>query len=76
MEKHGGDDCGDAVAKRLAKLTRTKEGAVDRAALKQLASRNDCWQASYSNLNSGLLRMTISNRLRALARKGEVKWEA
>jgi hypothetical protein len=75
-EKHGGDSCGDAIAKKMAKL-KTKEGAVDIASLRKLAERNGCWKAVYSDLNSGRLRMVIGNLLRAKSRRGDtVKWEA
>jgi hypothetical protein len=73
--KHG-DSLRDDVAKRLKKTT-TVNDRVDLAALRKLAERNGCWKAAYSHLNVGLARMTIGNKLRALARNGgKVKWGA
>jgi hypothetical protein len=71
--EHGGSS-GDDIAVRLRKLLETDDG-IDLAKLQALAQNNGVWEARYQRLNAGMQRMTVSNRLRALARKGvAIKW--
>jgi hypothetical protein len=65
-DRYEDGSCGDTLAKQLRAHVTTKDGAVDVAKLRALAKLNGVWKDSYSKLNNGLQRMTISNRLRAL----------
>ena len=71
MNKGGGN--GDAldVALRDAVLKPGKKGekpALDWNALEDIADRHDVWNPKYRDLNAGMARMNVANRLRALIR--------
>jgi hypothetical protein len=73
-ERYNDGSCGDDLAQRLRQHTAGADG-VDVAKLRALAEANDVWDDRYANLNAGLQRMTIGNKLRALVRHGsKVKW--
>jgi hypothetical protein len=74
--EHGGSS-GDDLALRLKKHLAADDGSTDVTKLRALAEANGCWDERYAAVNVGLARMTVSNRLRALVRKGgTVKWGA
>jgi hypothetical protein len=67
--------CGDALATRLKKHVAAADGTIDTVKLQQLAQANGVWSPDYKNLNAGLARMSIGNRLRKLARDGsKIAW--
>ena len=71
MNKGGGN--GDAldVALRDAVMKPGKKGeksALDWNALEDIADRHDVWNPKYRDLNAGMARMNVANRLRALIR--------
>lgn len=72
--------CGDDLSTRLSGFVQAKdpdtgEIKVDRDRLRRVAELNGIWKPDYALLNSGQMRMTIGNRLRAKVRKGhEPKW--
>lgn len=73
--KNGGS-CGDQLATRLRRHLEADDGSIDLAKLKRLAQANDCWQPGYSNLNAGMTRLCVGNRLRARVRNGtKVVWK-
>jgi len=72
--RYADGSCGDDLAVRLKQRVAAADGSVDVAKLRQLAEANGVWVSSYADLNPGLQRMTIGNRLRPLARRGKVKW--
>jgi hypothetical protein len=52
------------------------DGTIDLGKLCAVAEANGVWDDRYAKLNPGLARMTIGNRLRALARRGgKIRWE-
>jgi hypothetical protein len=68
-------DCGDDVATKLKQHCAAADGSIDLNKLQTIAAANDCWTASYAGLNAGLARMSVGNKLRALARRGQpIKW--
>jgi hypothetical protein len=74
--EHGGSS-GDDLAVRLKKQVATADGSIDLAKLREIAEANGVWDARYANLNPGMQRMDVANRLRALARHGaKLKWAA
>jgi hypothetical protein len=73
-KQHGGSS-GDDLAVRLKKWVAAPDGTVDLAKLRALAEANGVWSDRYAGLNAGLARMTCSNRLRALVRRGsKIVW--
>jgi hypothetical protein len=73
-KEHGGS-CGDTLSVRLRKHLETDDGSVDATKLRALAEANGVWRDDYANLNVGLQRLAVGNRLRALERAGgKVKW--
>jgi hypothetical protein len=74
-ERYADGSCGDDLAARLKKHLAADDGTTDLTKLRDLAKANGVWEDGYSKLNAGLARMSVSNRLRALLRKGgAVKW--
>lgn len=70
-----GDDLAQLVAKHLKVEGDDGKPRIDPTKLKAFAVANTCWVADYKNLNIGMQRMNVVNRLRARVRKGiEVKW--
>jgi hypothetical protein len=67
----------DEFAVRLRKHIVADDGNIDPAKLKELAEANGAWQFAYADLNVGMRFMNVSNRLRALVRRGaKIKWAA
>ena len=65
--KATGYNCGDLIAGELQAYVCKLVGnrmQVDPAKLKEVAVANEVWNDRYTNLNMGLQRMTIGNRLR------------
>ncbi len=74
--EHGGSS-GDDLAVRLKKHLAANDGTIDLTKLRALAEANGCWDNRYAAVNVGLARMSVSNKLRALVRKGgSIKWGA
>jgi len=75
MNKGGGSGDDLDVALREAVLKPVKDAknkfALDWNALEDIADRHDVWNPSYKDLNPGMARMNVSNRLRAMLRHGE-----
>lgn len=71
---------GDDIAQQLTAHVKTLEGDdgklhVDRDKLERFAKMNSCWDPKYVNLNNGMVRLNVGNRLRAKVRKGhEIVW--
>lgn len=73
-DEHGGN-VGDALAKRLAKHLAAGDGGIDPVKLEAFARANDVWQGKYKDLNIGMQRMNIRNRLAAKVRHGhKIVW--
>jgi len=71
--------CGDDLANLISdhvSVGKGKDRKVDEAALTRFAKANGCWDPNYANLNVGMRRMNIANRLRRKVRKEnhEVVW--
>lgn len=74
--------CGDDMSQLVSAHVQVKKKLdgktvmrIDQGKLKRLAQANGAWVPSYQDINVGLRRMSISNRLRKLARdKVEIKW--
>ena len=73
--------CGDAVTKQVRtefmtkKDPDTKKLLLDWSKFVRFAKNNDCWTDTYGQLNHGLARMSVVNRLRArINKKLEIKW--
>lgn len=70
--------CGDELAQLVAGhlKVKTEDGVrIDTDRLRKFATANDCWQPGYSNLNVGMQRMNVVNRLRAKVKKGhDIVW--
>jgi len=49
----------------------SKKTALNWDALEDIADRHGVWDAKYRNFNPGMARMNVSNRLRAMLRRGE-----
>jgi hypothetical protein len=65
----------DDLAVRLRKAVSGDEGAIDAAKLQEFAKANDCWRDRYATVNKGMSFMNVSNRLRALVRRGgKIQW--
>lgn len=63
----------DEVAEHLSSFTDGKR--IDVKAIREFAERNGCWVERYEELNPGMVRMNVGNRLRAKLRKGEeISW--
>jgi len=75
MNQGGGSGDDLDVAMRDAVLKPVKDAknkfALDWNALEDIADRHDVWNPAYKDLNPGMARMNVSNRLRAMLRKGE-----
>ncbi len=69
-----GDDVAAAVRRHLE--IKTEEGLrIDPVKLQTFAKANDCWQDRYEQLNVGMRRMNVVNRLRAKIKKGhDIVW--
>lgn len=69
-----GDDLAAAVRRHLE--VKTEDGLrIDPVKLRDFALANECWVETYEQLNVGMRRMNVVNRLRAKVRKGhEVLW--
>lgn len=65
--------CSDDLAVQIAKHLKVKDEdgklRVDGAKLKVFARANGCWDPKYGNLNLGMQRMNVVNRLRAKIRR-------
>jgi hypothetical protein len=73
--------CGDSLTQQIAKEFMTKadpdskKPKFDWARFVRFAKENDCWVGAYAQLNHGLARMNVANRLRAKIRKEvEINW--
>ena len=69
--------CGDDLSGRLRKhlvvyAADGKTQTIDRQKLIKFAKANGVWDPRYLDLNSGMVRMNVANRLRAKVRKGHV----
>lgn len=70
-EKYGKDGhTDDPIARYLAEATHDEKGKTDIDALWEVGKANDIDMNKYANLNPGMQRMTLSNRLRGLHNKG------
>lgn len=74
-----GGNCGDDLAKALTETTtvldtgksgKAKRRKTDLKALKAVAKENNVDASGYSALNLGMVRMDVSNKLRAIVREG------
>lgn len=73
---------GDDLAAQLAAHLKVKDAddpkgrmKVDLARLKRFAVANGVWDERYEQLNAGMRRLNVGNRLRAKVRKGyEISW--
>lgn len=65
--------CSDDLAVQLAKHLKIKDEdgklRIDGAKLKSFARANGCWDPKYADLNVGMQRMNVINRLRAKIRR-------
>lgn len=70
--------CGDELAQlvRAHLEVKTEDGKrIDPDKLRTFAVANDCWRSEYLNLNVGMRRMNVVNRLRAKVAKGhDIVW--
>lgn len=71
--------CGDDLAQQVSAHIKFKDEdrkmRVDARKLKAFAEANECWQPGYANLNVGMRRLNVVNRLRAKVRHGHaVVW--
>src|SRR5215470_6226648 len=71
--------CGDDLARLVSEHIQVEgedgELRVDHKKLYRFAVANACWVSSYKDLNIGMQRMNVVNRLRARVRHGhEIKW--
>ena len=70
--------CGDELAALVRRHleVKTEEGLrIDPVKLRTFAVANDCWQDRYNQLNVGMRRMNVVNRLRAKVKKGhDIVW--
>lgn len=71
--------CGDDLARQISSHVMVKDEIgklrIDPPKLKRFAQANGVWQRAYNDLNVGMRRMNIANRLRAAVRKGhKVVW--
>ncbi len=70
-----GDDLAQLVAKHLKVEGDDGKPRIDERKLYAFAVANNCWVSTYKQLNIGMRRMNVVNRLRARVRKGiEIKW--
>lgn len=71
-----GDDLSQLITKHLKVVDdETGEERIDEDRLARFAKANDVWVSDYRNLNVGMRRMNIANRLRAKVRKGhKIVW--
>jgi len=73
------DRCGDDLSQQISDHVTVEDEdgnvRIDRVLLRRFAKANDVWADRYNDLNNGMARMNIANRLRARIRKGhEVVW--
>lgn len=69
----GNADLLDTTMRDELMVEKDGELSLDRAKLKRLAKDHDVWNDRYEQLNPGMARMNVANRLRALIRKdGEI----
>ena|SRR5215475_4421492 len=74
-DRYKDGSCGDALAARLKNQVTTVDDTTDTAKLVKLAKANGVWEDGYSKLNAGLIRITIGNKVRKLAREGRnIAW--
>lgn len=71
--------CGDDLSQLISKHVKVKNEdgklRIDAKVLKAFARANGVWDPNYENLNIGMRRMNIANRLRAKVKAGhEVVW--
>lgn len=63
--------CGDEISIALEKFLHTPQGDVDPSRFEQLAAENNVDPRRWDHLNIGMRVMSLSNILRAKARRGE-----
>lgn len=63
-----GPGCGDELDVNMRAATTGPDGKMSREQVQIIAEANDVWVPTYANLNSGMLRMTVTNRLRGFLR--------
>lgn len=71
--------CGDELSLQITKHLTVKDEdgkpCIDQDKLVRFAKANECWDPAYRNVNGGMRRMNVANRLRAKVRKGyKVVW--
>jgi hypothetical protein len=73
--------CGDSLTQQIRREFMTKidpdskKPKFDFARFVRFAKENDCWIGAYAQLNHGMARMNVANRLRAKVRKkAEINW--
>ena len=71
------DRCGDEISKLISShVWDEDEDRIDPVKLQKFAKANDVWDAKYANLNVGMQRMNIANKLRGRIRREDyqVRW--
>lgn len=62
----------DELSREISEYVRGLDGQIDLAKLRRFAEANDCWRAEYEQLNPGMQRMSVGNRLRAKYGRGHI----
>lgn len=70
-----GDDLSQLISAHVKRKNDEGKMRIDPVILKKFAQANGVWDPNYANLNVGMRRMNIANRLRAKVKEGhEVVW--
>lgn len=68
-----GDDLDISLREAVLKVAKgEKKPTLDVDELRKIAQTHDVWKPEYEDLNPGMQRMNVSNRLRAIGRNGGV----
>jgi hypothetical protein len=67
-----GDDLAHKITEAVSEEDEAGDMKVSKKLLRDFAKANGCWDTRYNDMNIGMARMNVGNRLRARVRKGYV----